>query len=67
MNTMYDMTHYVVSIATEFITASHLARLFMEGVLPKFDSCALIVVDVDNKFKGIFVAMTGILGLMLQQ
>ena len=57
MNSMCDMAQFVVSIATEFITASHLARLFMEGVLLKFGLCALIAVDVDNKFKGTFISI----------
>ena len=61
MNTMYDMTQFVVSIATEFITASHLAWLFVEGILLKFGLCDLIVVDADNKFKGTFVSMANAL------
>ena len=61
MNAMCDMTQFVVSIATEFITASHVAQLSMEGVLLKFGICALIVVDADNKFKGTFVYMANAL------
>ena len=57
MNAMCDMTQFVVSIAIKFIIVSHLARLFMEGVILKFSLCALIVVDTDNKFKGTFVSM----------
>ena len=63
MNAMCDMTQFVVSIATEFITASHLARLFMEGFLLKFGLCALIVVYVDNKFEGTFVSMADALNI----
>lgn len=54
---MCDMTQFVVAIATEFITASHIARLFIESVLLTFGLCAIIVVDADSKFKGTFVKM----------
>ena len=57
MNVMRDITQVVVSIGTEFITASFLERLFMEGVLLKFGLCAVIVVDADGKFKDTFVQM----------
>ena len=65
LNSMCDMTQFVVSIATEFVTASHLARLFMEGVLLKFGLCALIVVDADIKFKGTFAAMAKALNIKI--
>ena len=61
INAMCDMTQFVVSIATEFIIASHLARLSMLGVLLKCGICALIVVDADNKFKCTFVYMANTL------
>ena len=59
------MTQFVVSVATEFITASHLARLFMECVLLKFGLCCLLVVDTDNKFKGVFVDMADSLNIRM--
>ena len=55
MNSTCDMTRFVVSIGTECITASFLAQLLMEGVLLKFELCAVIVVDADSKFKSTFV------------
>ena len=57
MNSMYNMTQSMVSIATEYITASHLVRLFIEGVLLKVGLCYLIVVDIVNKSKGAFIGM----------
>ena len=56
MRSMCDMTQFV-AIPTQFVTASHLTRLFMESVLLKFGLCAVIVVDADSKFKGTFVEM----------
>ena len=65
LNAMCDMTQFVVFIATEFVTASHLARLFMEGVLLKFGLCSMIIVDDDSKFKSTFVEMAACLRLRL--
>ena len=37
----------------------------MESVLLKFGLCCLIVIDGDNKFKGIFVEMAESLGIRM--
>ena len=63
MNSMCNMMQFVVSVATEHITASYLARLFMEHVLLKFGLCAVIVVDTDSKFKSTFVEMAECLNI----
>ena len=63
INYVYDMTQFLVSIATYFITASHLVRLFMKGVLSKFGLCAMIVEDKDGKFMGTFLQMGKALGI----
>ena len=65
LNCMYDMTQFFVSVATEFITTSHLVRLFIECVLFKFGLCCLIVFDTDNKFKGVFVSMADSLSIRM--
>ena len=63
MNSMCDMTQFVVCVATKTITASHLARLFIENVLLKFCLCALIVIDADSKLKGNFIQMAECLNI----
>ena len=63
MKSICDMTQFVVDIATEYITASHLAQLFMESVLLKFGLCAVLIVDADSKFKGNFVEMAECLNI----
>ena len=57
MNSMYNMTQFVVALATEHITTSHLARLFMESVQLKFGIYAVICVDTDSNFKDKFLTM----------
>ena len=57
MNSMCDMTQFVMCVVTKTVTASHLAMLFMGNVLLKFCLCALIVVNVDSKLKDTFIQM----------
>ena len=62
LNITYNMTQFVVFIATEYITTLPLAQLLMESILLKTGLWSLIVVDSDNTFKGIFVEIVEALG-----
>jgi hypothetical protein len=63
MNTMCDMTQFVIT--TPFPdTATHvLAPIFMQEVLLKVGFCVMVVVDDGSTFKGLFVEMCKILKL----
>ena len=57
MNTMCDMTRFVVVVPVPDETSATLASYFMQHVLLKFGMCHLVVIDDDTPFKKTFVAM----------
>ena len=61
LNCMCDMSQFVVSIIADNASASHLAKLYMENVILTFGMCAIVVVDADNSFRGVFEEMCTIL------
>ena len=50
LNSMCDLTQFVVSSITENPTAESLAQIFMEDVVLTFGMVAVVVVDADSKF-----------------
>ena len=65
MNTLCDLTQFIISTPTFNITAVHLAKLFMENVFLTFGTCAVIVVDDGSNFKGTFSEMCSSLNITL--
>jgi hypothetical protein len=61
LNSMCDMTHFVVSTPAPVILASALASVFMQEVLLKIGFCVMVVVDDGSTFKGLFPEMCDIL------
>ena len=61
LNSMCDMSQFVVSVPVKQTSASYLARVFMENVLLKFGICAVIVVDDGSTFRGLFEEMCSLL------
>jgi hypothetical protein len=61
MNTMCDMSQFVVSSITFDITALQLSQLFMSDVVLTFGMCAVLVVDEGSSFKSVFQEMCSIL------
>ena len=57
LNSLCELTQFVVSTPTFDITAATLEKLFMEEVLLTFGKCAVFVVDDGKNFKGIFKEM----------
>ena len=57
MNTMYNMTQFVVVVPVPDETSATLASYFMQHVLLKFGMCHLVVIDDNTPFKKTFVAM----------
>ena len=57
LNSLCNLTQFVVSTPTFNITASALAKLFMEEVLLTFGMCAVVVLDDGRYFKDIFKEM----------
>ena len=54
MNSMCDLTQFVISSIVKNINAEILSKTFMEEVALSFGMKAVIVVDADSKFRGIF-------------
>ena len=52
MNAICNLTQFVVSKPTYNITTENLAKLFMEEIFLNFGTCAVIVINDDNAFKG---------------
>ena len=63
MNTMCDLTGFVLVTATNDTTAHNLARLFVQEVLLKVGFCGLVVVDDGSTFKGKFVEVCTLLNI----
>ena len=57
MNSMCDLTQFVVSTITFDITSHALAKLFMADVILSFGMCAIVVIDDGSTFKGHFTLM----------
>jgi hypothetical protein len=61
LNSMCDLTQFVISTVTYNTTALELSQLFMSNVVLSFGMCAVIVVDEGSNFKGVFQEMCSIL------
>ena len=61
LNSMCDLTQFVISTPTFNITAGHLAMIFMEQVVLSFGMCAVVVVDDGSSFKSTFEEMCRLL------
>merc|ERR1712194_590939 len=57
LNSMCDITQFVVSSPTSDISAAAVAQLFMKDVVLSFGICSVVVIDDGGTFKGLFVAM----------
>ena len=57
MNSMCDLTQFVVSSPTTDITSVALAELFMSTVVLTFGMCSVVVVDDGSNFKNVFLEM----------
>ena len=57
LNSMCNMTLFVVVAPAAKTEASYIARLFMETVLLKFGLCTMVVIDEGSEFRGIFKKM----------
>jgi hypothetical protein len=57
MNTMCDMTQFVITTPVPDTVAHVLAPIFMQEVLLKVGFCLMVVVDNGITFKGLFVEM----------
>ena len=57
MNTMCDMSQFVVVVPVPNESSATLAEFFMQHVLMKFGLCHLAVLDDGSPFKGAFIAM----------
>ena len=65
MNCMCDLIQFVISILVNEAISETLAKLFMEQVVLSFGMVAVIVVDADSKFLGVFQAMCTALDIEL--
>jgi hypothetical protein len=63
MNSMCDLTGFVMVTATNDITSANLARLFVQDVLLKVGFCGLVVVDDGSTFKSLFITVLKMLGI----
>jgi len=63
MNTMCDMSQFVVVVPVPNESSATLASFFMQHVLMKFGLCQLVVLDDGISFKGAFIAMCDALNL----
>ena len=61
MNSMCDLTQFVISSVTYDITALELSQKFMSDVVLSFGMCAVLVIDEGSNFKGVFQEMCSIL------
>ena len=57
MNSIYDLTQFVVSSITYSIASTSLAQLFISEVILSFVMCSVVVIDDVSTFKGTFIAM----------
>ena len=57
MNSMNDMTQFVVSSETTKIEAASLAKIFVKDVIMNFGMCSVVVIDDGSTFKNAFMDM----------
>ena len=57
MNSMCDLTCFVISSVVDNINVEVLAKAFMEDVALLFGMISVVVVDADSKFRSIFEEM----------
>ena len=57
MNSMCNITQFLISSPTVDISAAHLAQLFMVDVVLTFRIYSVVVVDDGSSFKGVFTDM----------
>ena len=57
MNSICDMTQFVVPSITYSIASASLAQLFMSEVILSFGMCSVVVINDGSTFKGAFIAM----------
>ena len=62
---MCDLTQFVVSSVTFDTKATVLAKLFMEDVILSFGMVAVVVVDADSRFRGVFEEVCTILKITM--
>ena len=63
MNTMCDMSQFVVVVPVTNESSATLTSFFMQHVLMKFSLCHLVVLDDGSPFKEAFIAMCDALSL----
>ena len=61
LNTMCDITQFVVYIPVPGCTSTIISKFFMKDVLLKFGICSLVVIGDGTSFKGAFTSMYGAL------
>ena len=64
MNSMLDITQFIISSPAADISSVHLAQWFMSDVVLMFGMCYIVVVDAGSLFKGIFMVMYNALYLI---
>ena len=57
MNSMCDLTRFVVSSITYSIDSATLVQLFILDVVLSFGMCSVVVINDELTFKGAFIAM----------
>ena len=63
MNSMCDISQFVISSPTTDITAAHLTQLFVADVVLSFGMCSVVVIDDGSSFKNVFKLMCDALGI----
>ena len=64
LNCMCDLTQFVVCTVVTDPDSAYLAKVFMESVVLSFGMVAVVVVDADSKFRGVFEELCNILKLV---
>ena len=57
MNSMCDLTQFIVLSPTLDIDTASLAQLFVSDVITNFGMCSVVVIDDGYTFKSVFVGM----------
>ena len=63
LNSMDDISQFIISSPTTDITAVHLGKLFMAEVIFAYGMCSVVVIDDGSSFKGVFILMCTKLGI----
>ena len=64
LNSMCDITQFVVSSATSDISSAALTQLCISDVVLTFGMCSVVVIDDGSIFKGVFITMCSKLDLI---